>query len=68
MTILLLIIIVLKSQVKMHCTSRLMVFVVLCWCSYMVIDVNVQYNGGFLPGIIILTLCDQHWGTYLIPS
>ena len=26
--------------------------------SYMVINVNIQYNGGFLPGIILLTLCD----------
>ena len=25
----------------------------------MVIDVSVQYNGGFLPGIILLTLCDN---------
>ena len=24
----------------------------------MVIDVSVQYNGGLLPDIILLTLCD----------
>ena len=24
----------------------------------MVINVNVQYNGGFLPEILLLTLCD----------
>ena len=31
----------------------------LLWCPYMVINVSVQqYNGGFLPEIILLTLCD----------
>ena len=34
----------------------------------MVISVSVQYNGRFIPDIILLTLCDQHWGTYLKPS
>ena len=29
-------------------------------CSYMVINVvSVQHNGGFLPEIILLTLCDN---------
>ena len=30
----------------------------LFWCPYMVINVSVQYNGGLLPDIILLTLCD----------
>ena len=31
----------------------------LFWCPYMVIHVSEQYyNGGFLPEIILLTLCD----------
>ena len=29
----------------LHCLSFLMFF----WCPYMAINVNVQYNGGFLP-------------------
>ena len=33
----------------------------------MVINVSVQYNGGFLPEIILLALC-EHWGTLLISS
>ena len=31
----------------------------LFWCPYMVINVSVQYNGGLLPDIILLTLCDS---------
>ena len=31
----------------------------LFWCPYMVINVNVQCNGGLLPDIILLTLCDS---------
>ena len=30
----------------------------LFWCPYMVIYVSVQCNGGLLPDIILLTLCD----------
>ena len=33
------------------------------WCPYMAINVNVQYNGGFLPDIILLTQCHLHRGT-----
>ena len=33
--------------------------VLLLWCPYMVINVSVQYNGGLLPDIILLTLCDS---------
>ena len=31
----------------------------------MAINVNVQYNGGFLPDIILLTQCYFHRGTRL---
>ena len=31
----------------------------------MVINVSVQYNGGLLPDIILLTQCYYHWGTRL---
>ena len=33
--------------------------------TYMAINVNVQYNGGFLPDIILLTRCYLHRGTCL---
>ena len=35
----------------------------------MVINISVQYNGGFLPDIILLTQGYYHndWGTRLIP-
>ena len=29
----------------------------------MVINISVQYNGGFLPDIILLTQGYYHWGT-----
>ena len=29
----------------------------------MVINISVQYNGGLLPGIILLTQGYYHWGT-----
>ena len=32
----------------------------------MAINVSVQHNGGFLPGIILLTQCFYHRGTRLI--
>ena len=30
------------------------------WCPCMAINVNVQYNGGFLPDIILWTQCYLH--------
>ena len=45
----------------LHCLLFLMFF----WCPYMAINVNVQYNGGFLPDIILLTQCYLHRGTCL---
>ena len=35
------------------------------WCLCMAINVNVQYNGGFLPDIILWTQCYLHRGTCL---
>ena len=37
----------------LHCLLFLMFF----WCPYMAINVNVQYNGGFLPDIVLLAQC-----------
>ena len=36
-----------------------------CWCPCMAINVSVQYDGGFLPDIILLTQCYYHRGTRL---
>ena len=40
---------------------------VFVWCPCMAINVVVsaQHNGGFLPGIILLTQCYYHRGTRL---
>ena len=38
---------------------------VFVWCPCIVIDVSVQHNGGFLPGIILLTQCYYRRGTRL---
>ena len=35
------------------------------WWLCMVIDISVQYNGGFLPGTILLTQGYYHWRTGL---
>ena len=31
----------------------------------MMFNISVQYNGGFLPDIILLTQGSYHWGTRL---
>ena len=54
---------VLSSQAKYTVyISRLMVWLALFWCPCMAINVSAQYNGGFLPDIIMLTLCDSTLG------
>ena len=46
----------------LHCFC----FVFVCWCPCMAINVSViQYNGGLLPDIILLTQCYYHRGTRL---
>ena len=40
-------------------------FLLLFWCPCMVINVSIQYNGGLLPDIILLTQCYFHRGTRL---
>ena len=47
-----------------HSTSRVMLG---CdwWLCMVINNVNVQYNGGFLPDIIMLTQGYYHWGTRL---
>ena len=34
------------------------------WCPCMAINVNLQYNGGFLPDIVLWTQCYLHRGTF----
>ena len=38
-------------------------FLMFLWCPCMAINVNVQYNGGLLPDIIMLTQCYLQGGT-----
>ena len=40
-------------------------FLMFFWCPCMAINVNVQFNGGLLPDIILLTHCYFHRGTRL---
>ena len=37
----------------------------LVWCPCMAINGSIQYNGGFLPDIILVTQCYYHRGTRL---
>ena len=57
----------------MTCTVRfrkllivlLLIVVTILKCPCMAINVSVQYNGGFLPDMILLTQCYYHRGTRL---
>ena len=40
-------------------------FLLFFWCPCMASNVSVQYNGGFLPDIILLTQYYYHGGTRL---
>ena len=41
-------------------------FLCFVWCPCMAINVvSVQYNGGLLPDIVLLTKCYYHRGTRL---
>ena len=40
-------------------------FLLAFWCPYMAINVSIQYTGGLLPDIILLTQCYLHRGTRL---
>ena len=44
------------------CTT-LFLFLLFFLCPCMAINVSVQYNGGLLPNIILLTQCYYHRGT-----
>ena len=40
-------------------------FLLAFWCPCMAINVSIQYNGGLLPDIILLTQRNLHRGTRL---
>ena len=39
----------------MYSYSVSVLFLLFVWCPFMPFNVSVQYNGGFLPDIILLT-------------
>ena len=46
------------------CTTMFLFVLKFFWCPCMAINVSVQYNGGLLPDIILLTQCYYHRGTF----
>ena len=51
------------STILLQCTTVVMLG---CdWWLCTVINISVQYNGGFLPDIILLIQGYYHWGTQL---
>ena len=57
------------SSVESSChivpRNYLYIFSLFFWCPCMAINVSVQYNGGLLPDIILLTQSYYHRGTRL---
>ena len=43
----------LLSQIYIVHLDSIIVFLLVSWCPYTMINESVQYNGGFLPGIIL---------------
>ena len=58
-----------QSMLLLPCLMMYYIFSVLfllfVWSSCMAINVSIQYNGGLLPGIILLPQCYYHRGTRL---
>ena len=52
------------STILLQCTTTV-VMLGYDWWLCMVINISVQYNGGFIPDIILLTQGYYHWGTRL---
>ena len=53
------------STILLQCTTTTVVMLGYDWWLCMVTNISVQYNGGFLPDIILLTQGYYHWGTRL---
>ena len=51
--------------ILLQCTTTVVVRLSFDWWLCMVINISVQYNGGFLPDIILLIQGYYHWGTRL---
>ena len=51
------------STILLQCTTVVMLGY--DWGLCMVINISVQYSGGFLPDVILLTQGYYHWGTRL---
>ena len=50
------------THTSIHITYIVSVlFLMSVWCPYMAINVSVQYNGGLLPDIILLTQCYYYY-------
>ena len=49
------------NDVLQHCYC----FVFDVWCPCMAVNVSVQYDGGLLSDIVLLTQCYYHRGTRL---
>ena len=43
-----------------YCYIVSVLFLLFFWCPCMAINVSVQYNGGLLPDVILLTQCYFH--------
>ena len=56
---------IITTFLNMSCTVLSFVFVAFGGLLWRLIERNVQYNGGSLPDIILLTQGYNHWGTHL---
>ena len=46
-----------KDETKQYCIPNLILFLVFVLASLHINIINVQYNGGLLPDVILLALC-----------
>ena len=58
-------IVLLSTLVLSSLLCTIVVMLVYDWSLSMAINISVQYNGGFLPDIKLLTQGYYHWGTRL---
>ena len=54
---------IIRTIILLQCTTTVVVMLGYDWWLCMVMNISVQYNGGFLPDIILLTQGYYHWGT-----
>ena len=51
--------------ILLQCTTTVVFMLGYDWWLCMVMNISVQYSGGFLPDIILLIQGYYHWGTRL---